>query len=161
MLGSAKRSGEFAPPFDVELPVRAREVLLDCLHDHEQVPRDLPAGTAMSRPARDPQLARRQCPDACNTGPPRPPPGSDELLARPLGDGDRAAAVGQIQRLAQRLARLRALAGAPRRAELEMSFGAPQQRRGPVKLLTGGEQFKPSGSALGEADRAKPDSRRA
>src|SRR5260221_10718811 len=109
-LGCAESPREFAPPLDVELPVRAREGLLDCLRGHEQLVTDLTVGVAPSRPARDPQFARRECLDSGHAGAPWPPSGGHELLARAFCHWDRAAAVSQVQRLPQRLARLCALA---------------------------------------------------
>ena len=115
---------------DVELGVRPPEVRLDRLAGHEQRLGDLGVRQPAGGEVGDPPLARGQRVDAAQLQPARARAGRQQVVARLLGEHGRAAALRQVERLAQRLARLAAAVGAPlRRAEVGERPRVLQARR--------------------------------
>ncbi len=99
-----ERLGQLAARGDLELAVGAPEVRLDRLRRDEQRLGDLTIAESLRRHRRDPPLARGERvapPGAC---PARPGARGDEPLARHVLERVGAAAVGEVERLGERLA---------------------------------------------------------
>ena len=149
---------------DAELAVRVAQVELDRGGGDEQRLRDLAVLRAGGRELGDPALARRQRVGARGRPPARPRAGRPQLAERPVLERARAAAVGDVDRQPQPLARLVRLARAPQRdAQVGVRAGALELRLGAVqgggRLAQQGDRRRPRHGPW-PAARRRPGARR-
>jgi hypothetical protein len=103
---------QLGPRGDFKLLVSVRQVHLDGPNCYEQFLRDLAVGEAFGGHAGNPQLARGERVDAAQDAAAGPSSGRPQLLSSALGQREGPAAFGEVECLAQRLARLRSAARA-------------------------------------------------
>jgi len=133
-------------------------VALDGADGHEQRLGDLPVRQAVGGELRDATLARGQRVTAAAGGAPRPRPAGDELVARGGRQAQRAAAIGEVERLAQRLTSVTAMPAAPQRGAERGERPSALVGRRPVDR--GGrlaQQLDSCGAALDETRRSPVD----
>src|SRR5262252_802689 len=111
----AERRGQLAPTGDLELGVGAREMALDRLERDVELVGDLAICAAFGRQPRDAKLARRQRLDALAPRTSRSRADGVQFLAYASGQWRRSTARGEVERLAEEIARLGALAGPAKR----------------------------------------------
>ena len=105
-----ERGGQLRSPLDPKLGVRMGKVRLNGLGGDEQGLGDLPIGKSVGGHADRAQLGGSECIGTTQRLPPRPRARYHQLLARPLGKGERPAPVRDVESPGERRASLRALA---------------------------------------------------
>jgi len=129
----------------------------------EQVLGDVTVGPAVGGELGDAALAGGQRVEPAEDEPPWPPAGGDQFGAGPLGQRQRAAAVGEVERGPEDLAAFCPVSGPPEECpKVGHSAGVLQPRTGALEhAYRLAQQLGAALSALGEAGRAQGNPERA